>query len=116
MSKGNSKESESANGRRKKPGAGGEGDFYHIEIRSSEEFETFRTQDVGEKGGLERVAGKRKDGTWDTVKWLFSKDLAHVENGKLVPDHKDAKELFDDLGSQPVKVEGDRYSAKNREK
>ncbi|MEK7079933.1 MAG: hypothetical protein AAB901_01460, partial [Patescibacteria group bacterium] len=52
---------------RKTPGTGGEGKFYHIEIRPKGQFTTFRTQDVGKTGGLERVAGKRPSGSWDTA-------------------------------------------------
>lgn len=102
--------------KRETPGATGEGEFYHIEVRPKEEFKTFRTQDVGEKGGLERVGGQRENGSWDTVKWLVSKEMAHVENGKLVADHPDAKELFDELGSEPKHIEGDRFEAKDRPK
>lgn len=40
--------------------------------------------------------------------------MAHVENGKLVADHPDAKELFDELGSEPKYIEGDRFEAKDR--
>jgi signal transduction histidine kinase len=43
---------------RKKPGTTGKGHFYRIMVRPKSEFVTFRVQDVGEKGGLERVAGK----------------------------------------------------------
>jgi hypothetical protein len=103
------------NGRaRKKPGSGGSGDYYHVEVRESDDFETFRTQDVGDEGHLQRVAGKRESGSWATVKWLISKEDAHVENGKLVPDTKDAKDLIKKLGSKPVHVSGDRFEAKPR--
>jgi len=101
-----------ASTKREKPGSSGEGDFYHIEVRPSSGFKTFRNQDVGEKGGIERVAGKRESGTWDTVKWLVEKDLAHIEKGRLVADSEDAKKLFEDLGSVPTHVEGDRFEAK----
>jgi hypothetical protein len=37
-----------------------------------------------------------------------------VENGKLVGDTKDAKDLIKKLGSQPVQVTGDRFKAKDR--
>ncbi len=99
---------------RETPGSTGEGEFYHIEVRPKEEFVKFRTQDVGEKGGIERVGGQRENGSWDTVKWLVSKEMAHIENGKLVADHKDAKELFDELGSAPKHIEGDRFKAKDK--
>src|SRR5438128_1668597 len=64
---------------RKKPGTGGTGDYYHVGVRPRKGFVMFRTQDVGEPGHIERVAGKRQSGSWDTVKWLISKEDAHVE-------------------------------------
>jgi len=76
---------------RAKPGARGGGGFFHIEVRPRREFRTFRTQDVGKKGGLERVAGKRASGSWDTQKWLISKEHAHRVGGRLVPDTADAR-------------------------
>ena len=100
---------------RKRPGTTGEGEFYRIEVRPSSEFVTFRNQDVGDPGGIERLAGKRESGSWDTVTWLVSKDFAHVENGRLVPDHKDARDLFEkQLGSVPQHVKGDVFKANDR--
>jgi hypothetical protein len=99
---------------RAKPGATGEGAYYHIAVRPKEEFTTFRTHDVGKKGGIERVAGKRPSGSWDDQQWLISKEQAHVEQGQLVPDTEDAREVLDALGSQPVHVQGDRFAAKPR--
>jgi len=107
-------ESQPEGHRRETPGKPGGGEYYHIEVRPKEDFVTFRTQDVGEKGGIERVGGQRENGSWDTVKWLISKDFAHVKNGKLVADHPDAKKLFDELGTQPRHIEGDRFEAKDR--
>lgn len=104
-----------SNGRaRKKPGSGGSGDFYHIEVREGNGFETFRTQDVGDEGHLQRVAGKRESGSWATVKWLVSKEDAHIEDGRLIPDTKDARDLIRKLGSKPVHLSGDRFEAKPR--
>ncbi len=99
---------------RKKPGTGGEGNYYHVEVRRSEDFVTFRTQDVGEPGHIQRVAGKRGSGSWDTVKWLISKDDAHLENEHLVPDSSEAKEVLAELGAQPVHLKGDIFEAKPR--
>lgn len=99
---------------REQPGRGGEGDYYHVGVRSKSDFETFRTHDIGEQGGLQRVAGKRSSGSWDTVKWLVSKDFAHVEGDMLIADHKDAKELLDSLGSQPKRTKGDFFKARPR--
>jgi len=100
--------------KREKPGHSEAGEYFHIGVRPKAEFVTFRTQDVGEPGGIERVAGKRESGSWDTVKWLVSKDFAHLENGYLVPDHPDAKALFDELDSRPRLIEGDLFEAKDR--
>ena len=99
---------------RAKPGSKGGGDFYHIEVRPKSEFTSFRTHDVGDKGGVERVSGHRKSGSWDTQKWLISKKMAHVSNGKLIADHDDAKGVLEQLGSSPEHIEADRFRAKPR--
>lgn len=98
---------------RKRPGAGG-GNFYRVEVRPKKEFVTFRTQDVGSKGHIERVAGKRESGSWATVAWLVGKDDAHISGRKLVPDSRDAKQLFKKLGSEPVRRSKDRFQAEDR--
>lgn len=99
---------------RQKPGGGGGGNYYHVEVREGSDFEAFRTQDVGDEGHLQRVAGKRASGSWATVKWLVSKEDAHVEDGKLVADTKDAKDLLKKLRTRPVQIRGDRFEAKPR--
>ena len=108
------KETRSNGGTREKPGSGGSGKYYHIEVRDGDDFETFRTQDVGEEGHLQRVAGKRESGSWATVKWLVSKEDAHMEDGKLVPDTKDARDLLKKLRRKPAHITGDRFEAKPR--
>ena len=109
----NSKSTKSSSGRQK-PGSGGQGNYYHVEVRDGSDFESFRTQDVGDPGHLQRVGGRRPSGTWATVKWLISKEDAHVEDGKLVGDTRGVKDLIKNLGSQPVHVLGDRFKAKDR--
>ncbi|MGA7949755.1 MAG: hypothetical protein WCA45_06305 [Thiobacillaceae bacterium] len=99
---------------RKKPGTGGEGNYYHVGVRPKRDFVTFRTQDVGEAGHIQRVAGKRSSGSWDTVKWLISKEDAHIEHEELVPDSDEARKILAELGSQPVHVKGDVFEAKPR--
>ncbi len=99
---------------RRKPGTTGEGQYYRVQVRPKNEFVTFRTQDVGEPGGVERVAGKRQSGSWDTQAWLISKEDAHVERGKLIPDTEEAKGVLDRLGSKPVHVKGDVFRARPR--
>jgi len=100
--------------KRAKPGSRGGGRFFHIEVRPSAQFVAFRVQDVGARGGVERVAGQRASGSWDTAKWLIEKTHAHVKNDRLVPDSTEAKKLFANLASQPVLVDGDRFRAKPR--
>jgi hypothetical protein len=99
---------------RKKPGTQGGGDFFRIVVRPKEEFVTFRTQDVGSKGHVERLAGKRQSGSWATHTWLVSKEDAHIEGHKLVPDTADARNLLAELGSEPEHVKGDVFKAKDR--
>jgi hypothetical protein len=98
---------------RQRPGAGG-GNFYRVEVRPKSEFVTFRTQDVGSKGHIERVAGKRSSGSWATAAWLIGKRDAHVSGRKLVADSRDAKDLLKKLGSTPVRRSGDRFHATDR--
>jgi len=97
---------------RRKPGSTGKGNYYHIELLPSTGFVTFRTQDVGDPGHVQRVAGKKASGSWMTVKWLIGKEDAHVRGDHLVPDSKDAKNLIKELGVQPVHISGDRFTAK----
>jgi hypothetical protein len=99
---------------RAKPGVRGSGAFFHVEVRPKREFATFRTQDVGKAGGIERVAGKRSSGSWDTQKWLIGKDHAHREGRRLVPDSLDAHKVLKALGAPPVHISGDRFKAKDR--
>lgn len=99
---------------RARPGARGGGKFFHIEVRRPRDFVRFRVQDVGGKGGIERVAGLRASGSWDTQKWLISKDQAHIEGGLLVPDTADARKVLGSLGSGAQHVTGDRFKAKPR--
>lgn len=99
---------------RAKPGNTGRGRYFHIEVRPKREFVTFRTQDVCEPGGIQRVAGKRQSGSWDDQKWLISKEQAHLEGEKLVPDTREAKDILKRLGSGLEHLKGDRFKAKPR--
>lgn len=99
---------------RRSPGSGGQGQYYHVEVRPGEDFVTFRTQDVGDPGHIQRVAGKRETGSWATVKWLIDKNDAHVEGDTLVGDTSDAKDVLKKLGSKALHKSGDRFEAKPR--
>jgi len=101
---------------RAKPGASGHGKFFHIQVRPRREFVTFRNQDVGGPGGIERVAGRRANGTWDTQKWLIGKSEAHRDGKTLVADSLAAEKVLKQLGSVPRHLGGDRFIARPRRK
>lgn len=48
------------------------------------------------------------------MKWLISKEDAHVEDGKLVADTEEVREVLAKLGSETVHVKGDVFEAKPR--
>jgi hypothetical protein len=100
--------------RRAKPGSSGKGRFFHIQVRPKSQFARFRVQDIGARGGIERVSGQRSNGSWDTVKWLVEKTHAHIHGGRLIADSTEARKLLRSLGSAPVQTTGDRFRAKPR--
>lgn len=71
-------------------------------------------QDVGEKGGLERLAGHRASGSWDTVTWLVEKKDAHVKNGHLIITDAKAKSVLKNISGHIYHVEGDIFRAHPR--
>lgn len=99
---------------RQKVGTTGKGKFFHIEIRPKGEFKTFRIQDVGRKGGLERLAGKRSSGSWDTVAWLVSKDDAKIRNRELIIKDTHATTVLKNLRGPILRVKGDIFRAHPR--
>jgi hypothetical protein len=99
--------------KRAKPGTKGEGDYFRITVRPKEEFSTFRYHDVGEKGHIQRLAGRRSNGSWDTHVWLISKEDAHLEGDSLIPDTEDARNLIESLGSKPKHIKEDVFEAKD---
>jgi hypothetical protein len=101
--------------KRKAPGTGGKGKFFRIVVRPKEEFTSFRIQDVGSKGHLERLAGHRSSGSWDTVSWLVSKEDAYIEGEKLVITNKKVKEaVAKGTSGKIVHVKGDVFHAHPR--
>lgn len=101
--------------RRAPPGSRGRGRFYRIEMRPKKNFVMFRNQDVGRSGNLERLAGKRENGKWDTVSWLVEKDVAHVDrNGELVIDDPKTRTALKQIRGKIVHKKGDVFEAKPR--
>ena len=102
--------------RRAKPGTRGKGRYYRVVLRPKSGFSSFRVQDVGGRGGAERLAGKRANGTWDTQAWLIPKSQAHVSGGKLAGNTAKIKSILSKLGSSPRRVKADVFRAKPRKK
>jgi len=100
--------------RRKAPGSTGKGRFYRINLRPKGQFTSFRMQDVGKKGGLERLAGRRTSGSWDTVTWLIEKSKAHVKAGHLIIDDKKDREICKQIKGQTYQLKGDIFHAHPR--
>ncbi len=100
--------------RRKAPGSTGKGKFYRIELRPKGGFTRFRMQDVGQKGGLERLAGRRSSGSWDTVSWLISKDKAAVVRGHLKITGAKEKSVLKQIKGHIVHIKGDIFKAHPR--
>lgn len=100
--------------RRKAPGSTGKGNFYRINIRPKGDFTSFRMQDVGDKGGLERLAGHRASGSWDTVTWLVEKKDAHVKNGHLIITDPKARSVLKNISGHIYHVKGDIFRAHPR--
>lgn len=99
---------------RKKPGTTGKGKFYRIVVRPKSDFTVFRVQDVGDRGGLERLAGRRSSGSWDTVSWLVSKEDAHVKSGHLIITEPKARSVLKSLSGHIYHVKGDIFRAHPR--
>lgn len=89
-------------------------EYYHIEVLPRTDFVNFQTQPVGRQGRIQRVAGQRSSGYWSTVKWLIDKKEAHVQDNKLVADSLAAKNVMEQLGSEPVRMLGDLFKARPR--
>jgi len=100
---------------RKKPGTTGRGKFYRVEVRPKNEFTSFRIQDVGKKGDLERLAGRRSSGSWDTQTWLVSKRIAHMTaDKKLMIDDPRARSFLKQIRGPITHIKGDVFKARPR--
>jgi hypothetical protein len=96
---------------RAKPGTKGSGNYYRVVVRPKSEFVSFRNHDVGKKGHLQRLAGKRASGSWATQAWLIAKTDAKVSGNTLVGTTSDAKKVLKMLTRKPKKVKGDIFEA-----
>lgn len=100
--------------KRQAPGSTGKGNFYRIELRPKGQFSSFRIQDVGKKGGLERLAGHRPSGSWDTVTWLIAKDKAEVVKGHLKITGKKEQSVLKQIQGPIKHIKADIFRAHPR--
>jgi len=101
---------------RLRPGTGGGGNYYRIEVRPNAKFVTYRIQDVGRSGHTKRLAGRRANGSWDTKSWLIHKKDAHVKRGTLIVDAVKAKTVLRGIRGPIRHLKGDIFHAKPRRK
>ena len=87
------------------------GRFYRVVVRDKSDFVMFRNHDIGKKGHVERLTGKRGNGRWTTVAWLINKNDAHIEGGILVGDNEDVRIVLKKLRRKPRHLKGDIFSA-----
>jgi len=101
--------------KRKKLGSTGKGNYFRIEVRPKSQFVSFKTHDVGDPGGLQRITGRRSSGSWATAAWLISKEGAHVtKSNKLVITDTDAKTVLKSIREPIEHIQGDIFKAKPR--
>jgi hypothetical protein len=99
---------------RKKPGMGGDGNYYRVVLRPKSEFIKFRTHDVGREGHTKRIAGKRSSGSWATHSWLIHKNDANVKDGQLKTTDVKIKKILSLLRGPIKKYKGNVFHAKPR--
>jgi len=110
------RQSKAATGRRtrRRPGTGGKGRYYRIEVRPTGRFVSYRLHDVGRGGHTKRLAGKRSSGSWDTKSWLILKSDAHVKTRTLMIDNPVAKTALKGIRGPIRHYKGDIFRAKPR--
>ncbi|MBT3642473.1 hypothetical protein HN604_01360 [archaeon] len=89
----------------------GSGKFYHVIVRPKSQFVMFRNHDVGRKGHVERLAGKRKNGNWATHSWLIDKREADIIRNVLVGKNAAVRNVLSRLRRKPVWKNGDVFTA-----
>jgi hypothetical protein len=101
--------------RRQQLEIGGSRKFYRIVVRPKRQFDLFRTHDVGKRGGLERITGRRPNGNWDTQAWLISKEDAHMnDEKKLIMVEASARLVHKSLSGSIKHIKGDTFKARPR--
>jgi hypothetical protein len=100
---------------RKRPGTGGAGKFFRIEVRPGARFARYRVQNLGRPGHTKRLAGQTAGGSWATKSWLVAKSDAHKKGRTLVIDDARTKSAIAKGTRGPIRhFKGDIFRAKPR--
>lgn len=83
--------------------------YLRIITKPRKHFVAFRTLDAGEPGSVQRLTGHRPNSARASQMWLLSKDMAHVEKGKIIPDTLEAAELLAAFDREPVHQRDDLF-------
>jgi len=99
---------------RRRPGTGGHGQYFRIEVRPNARYVAFRLQEVGRSGHTKRLAGRTAKGHWSTKSWLVHKSDAAVKDGKLIIKPGKARSVLKSIRGGITHLKGDIFSAKPR--
>lgn len=99
---------------RRRPGTGGHGNYFRIELRPKAKYVAYRLQDVGRSGHTKRLAGRTAKGNWSTKSWLVHKSDATVRDGKLFIKGGKAASILKSIRGNIRQLKGDIFFAKPR--
>lgn len=83
--------------------------YFRIITRPRKQFVAFRTLDAGEPSSVQRLTGHRPTSARTNQTWLLSKEMAHVEKGRIIPDTLEAAELLATFGREPIHQSDDLF-------
>jgi len=91
--------------------------YYHIMVNPKEDFTLFISKNVDRNGFIKEISGRKLNGNLAIHKWLISKNIAHIDNNRLVPDLTEAKKFLQTLRGNIRRINGDIFQVKlNEEK
>lgn len=83
--------------------------YFRIIIRPRKQFVAFHTLETREPSSVQRLAGHRPASVRANQTWLLSKEIAHVEKGRIIPDTSEAVELLAAFAHEPVHQRDDLF-------
>jgi hypothetical protein len=83
--------------------------YFRIIIRPRKQFVAFRTLGAEAPSSVQRLTNHQPMSIRPNQTWLLSKEIAHVEKGRIIPDTSEAVELLAAFGHQPVHQRDDLF-------